>query len=125
MNPTIPQVVLRTRDYPWESDDRDWFKHNPARSHRARMPFSGELDEETVKKAPAGFVVIMLVRQIAPGNRIRAAVARNVDAPPVPDDEAAIHALFEVMMGREPMPRDRQSKIALIEKYSMHRGAVQ
>jgi hypothetical protein len=35
---------------------------------------------------------------------------------PVPDDEAVIHALFEIAVGRESMPREPQAFRALVEK---------
>jgi hypothetical protein len=104
-----PNVTVR--DYPWKSDDRDWFERNQGRSHRARKPFPGELDEEVA--------MIMLVRQVEPGRRIRAAVSCRADWMPLPDDEAAAHALFEVAMQREAVPPDRQALCALTKKYSV------
>jgi hypothetical protein len=82
-----------------------------------RLPFPGEVDKE-VAKTPVGHVLIVLVRQVEPGSRIRAAVRCNVL--PLLDDEAAAHALFEVATRREAVPPDRQALCALIEKYSVH-----
>ena len=98
------------------SDDRDWFKHNPKRSHRARLPFMGEIDEEAIK-ASDELALVMLIRQIEPGSRLRAVVDLSADFLPVPDDEATIHALFEVGMGRETMPADVPALVALVERY--------
>ena len=89
------------------------------RSHRVRMPFPGECDAEAAE-TPAGHALIVLVRQVEPGSRIRPAVYLSVDLLPVPDDEAAAHALFEVAMQREAVPPDRQALCALTKKYSVH-----
>src|SRR5262249_61540571 len=47
-------------DHPWKSDDRDWFKWNPERTHRVRSPFPNEVEIET----PTGYVPLILVRQV-------------------------------------------------------------
>ena len=112
---------VTARDYPWKSDDRDWFERHQGRSHRARMPFPSELDEE-VAKTPAGHALIMLVRQVEPGSRIRPRYYLGNDLLPVPDGEATAHALFEVAIGREPVPPDGAAFRALIEKYSVCTG---
>ena len=117
--PRIPQINLL--DYPWKSDDRDWFERNPKRSHRVRVPFPGEVDEE-VANTPAGTVLMMIVRQIKPGVRIRPAVSVDVELLPISDDEATAHALFEAAMGREPLPPDPQALRELSKKYSMRGG---
>jgi len=108
-------------DHPWKSDDRDWFERNRERSHRARMPFPGEADKEAAK-TPAGHALIVLVRQVEPGTRLRAAVFVDANFLPLPDDEAVVHALFEVAVRREAVPRDRRALCALIEKYAVHRS---
>jgi hypothetical protein len=64
----------------------------------------------------------MLVRQVQPGARLRAAVPLDANLLPLPDDEAAVHALFEVAMGREALPPDRQALSTLIKKYTMEPG---
>ena len=61
----------------------------------------------------------MLVRQVQPGSRLRAVL--DLDAvllPGSPHDEAFAHALFEVAVGREPVPPDLQALNALTEKYA-------
>jgi hypothetical protein len=101
-------------DSPWKDEDRGWFERNQKRSHRLRMPLPGEGDEEAAK-TPAEHALILLVRQVEPGKRIRAAVSISANLLPVPDDEAAAHALFEVAMQREAVPSDRQALRALIQ----------
>jgi hypothetical protein len=110
-------------DTPWKADDRTWFEQNPKRSHRMRAPFPGELDGA---KIPTDRKVIVLLRQVEPGQRLKVAFAPDVVLlPGSPNDEAFTHALFEVAMGREAMPRDWRTLNALIEKYTLHRESGQ
>jgi hypothetical protein len=122
------EIVLL--NHPWKTDDRDWFQHNPTRSHRARMPFPGELSGKFGEMAKlqvahvrifnehAEIQVLMLVRQVAPGSRIRAAITINAGLLPLPDDEAVAHALFEVAARHEAAPPDSEALDALIKKYT-------
>ena len=103
---------------PWKDEDRAWFEQNPKRSHRARMPLPGEADKETAM-APAGHVLIMLLRQVEPGTRLKAGFYLNAELLPVPDDEATAHALFEVAVRHEAVPPSRQALSALIRKYAV------
>jgi hypothetical protein len=103
-------------DGPWKEDDRNWFEQNPKRSHRARLPFPGEADKEAAG-TPAEHTMIMLVRQVEPGNRLKTNFYLTTEALPVPDDEAIIHALFEIAMEREPLPLNVEAFHALIAKY--------
>jgi hypothetical protein len=64
----------------------------------------------------------VLVRQVEPGSRIRAAFCCGGDLLPLPNDEAVAHALFEVAMQREPVPPDSEALRALIEKYQVLGG---
>jgi hypothetical protein len=105
-------------DTPWKTDDTAWFEQNPTRSHRVRMPFPGECDEK-VAMVPAGTALIILVRQVKPGTRLRVGNVFGTNFLPVPDDEATIHALFEVAMQREAVPHDDEALRALIKKYKM------
>jgi hypothetical protein len=102
-------------DGPWKEDDRLWFEQNPARSHRLRPPFACESDQE----APAGCTLLVAVRQVEPGCRLRPVVCLNTDLLPLPDDEAAAHALFEAVSGHEAMPHDHEGLNALIQKYAV------
>ncbi len=104
-------------DYPWKDDDREWFKKNPMRSHRTRMPFIGESDKESAK-APAGHIFIILIRQVEPGSRVRVGFYLNADWLPVPDDEAIAHTIFEIATHNEQIPSNGKEMNALITKYS-------
>ena len=117
--PRAPDVYRL--DYPWKSDDRAWFERTGTRAHRARMPFPGEVDDEATA-APAGQALVVLVQHVEPGSWVRTGLYLDTRLLPVPDDEATIHALFEMAMRREPMPPDVAALIALIEKYSVCTG---
>jgi hypothetical protein len=117
--PVIPKLNLV--DSPWKDDDREWFEENPKRSHRMRLPFPGEADKEAAK-TPAGTTLVIMVQQTRPGFRYRATVHVSTNLLPLPDDEAASHALFEAARGHESMPPDRQSLCTLAQKYSRHRS---
>jgi hypothetical protein len=58
---------------------------------------------------------------IVGGNRRQGRVENTPDLLPLLDDEAVAHALIEVAMGHETVPRDRQALCALINKYRVHR----
>jgi hypothetical protein len=106
-------------DSPWKDDDREWFEQNRERSHRARMPFPGECDEE-IAKTPAGHALILLVRQVEPGSRLKAGFYLSAHLQPLPDHEAVAHALFEVAMRHEVVPPDNAALRALVERYTVH-----
>lgn len=107
-------------DHPWKNDDRVWFEQNPGRSHRARAPFPDELGGQ---KIPAGCRVIILVRQVAPGARMRITVDQSTDFPAPPDDEATVHALFDMQTQRRlGKPGSDAELDALIKKYSTMRA---
>jgi hypothetical protein len=107
------EVVLL--EHPWKSDDRDWFKRNPSRAHRVRMPFPNEIEQE----AAAATALIVCVRQVEPGTRLRSVLDLDANLLPPPDDEATAHALFEAAVGREPMPRDSAALCTLVERYTV------
>ena len=108
-------------DRPSKTDDRDWFEQNQQRSHRARLPFPGEADKEA-RDVPAGHALMILLRQVEPGTRMKAAVHVRTDLLPEGDDEASAHAPCEVAMQREAAPPDRQALDVVIQKYSVHRS---
>jgi hypothetical protein len=85
-------LQVNLSDSPWKDDDRIWFEQNPTRTHRMRMPFPGEYDAEA-RDAPPGHVLLVLVRQVEPGSRIRPGVYLDNDLLPVPDDEAVACAV--------------------------------
>jgi hypothetical protein len=106
-------------DTPWKDDDRKWFVQNHGRSHRMRPPFPGELDQMAAE-LPAGRTVIMLVRQVAPGQRLKVPFDPDVILlPGSPHDEAFAHALFEVAVGREAVPPNAQALDNLVKKYAV------
>jgi hypothetical protein len=101
---------------PPEPPDDDWFTENPTRSHRIRAPFTDEIPAEA-PDAPGEFAAVVLVRQTEPGIQLRAPLLLAVDILPVPDNEAIIHALFEVAAGTEPLPPSGAAFGALVNKY--------
>jgi hypothetical protein len=60
-------------EHPWTRDDREWFEKNPSRSHRMRLPFPDEFNQMKAK-IPAGCAMIVLVRQITPGDRMKTVI---------------------------------------------------
>ncbi len=88
---------------PWKSDDAEWFKNNPSRSHRLRKVFTGELEtipkDIVQRKVPDGYCLDMLIKQVSPGNRMRCPVWLN-SAIEVPDVEEVVHAIFDAAMKR-------------------------
>jgi hypothetical protein len=119
---TITGKVLLELSPLWGIDDRTWFEKNPTRSHRARMPFAGE-DFLFVTKALPGCTGIVLVRQIKPGSRQRLGFDITTALLPLPDDEAQIHALFEIASKREPAVTTVQALCALRDKYTTHNSS--
>ena len=104
-------------DSVWKDDDRTWFAQNPTRSHRVRMPFPGEADAHAAQ-APAAHALVVLVRQVEPGARLRRGFYVPTGLLPVPDDEAVAHVLFEIATGHEPVPSTGAALAALIDKYT-------
>jgi hypothetical protein len=87
----------------WREKDARWFRKHPRRSHRLRTPISGEWAEYP-PVSQEGLAPLTLVRQIAPGARMRLPVFARPDAV-IPDDEHFLHALFDELLiaqGREP-----------------------
>ena len=114
--PAPGQVTLR--DTAWKADDRTWFAAHPDRSHRARLPFPGEFDvKDVAAEVRAGHVLILLVRQVAPGQRIKLGFNIKAALWPVPDIEAAAHALFDIASGKQPVPANAAAFCALVEQY--------
>jgi hypothetical protein len=62
-------------------------------------------------------MLLMLVRQAAPGKRVRAGFYLNADLWPVPDDDAIAHALFDVATRQQAVPQGSAERAALIAKY--------
>lgn len=89
---------LHTADSAWKADDAEWFKAHGERAHRLRPAFPGEFDPSALPALPPGHEYQALVRQVAPGQRIRNAFARNTEVP-IPDVEEVLHALFDIAAG--------------------------
>ena len=102
-------------DSPWKADDRVWFEQHPERSHRARLAFPGEANE-VVARAPTGTVLLMLIRQVEPGKRVRAGFFINAGLW-APEIEAVAHVLFDIATGQQAQPRDAAERSALVEQY--------
>jgi hypothetical protein len=116
-------ITAANKQFEGGTDDRTWFEQNPQRSHRARMPFPGEEfllsgGDDGANSLPE-CTSFILVRQIKPDTRIRRGFYLNTALLPVPDDEALIHAMFEIASSREPAPRTMQEFTALRDKYAI------
>jgi hypothetical protein len=111
-----PHARISVLDHPWKKDDREWFEQHSARSHRARLPFAGEVTLEQLA-APEGHRLLVLLRQVEPGKRIKNGFFISDELLPVPDVEAVVHALFDIATRRQPVPRNGEAMCALIEKY--------
>jgi len=111
-----PHARISVLDHPWKKDDREWFDQHPERSHRARLPFAGEVTPEQFA-GPEGHQLLLLLRQVEPGKRIKNGFFISNELLPVPDVEAVAHALFDIATRREPVPRNGEEMCALIERY--------
>jgi hypothetical protein len=87
-------------DSAWKADDRAWFEANPWRSHRIRRPLEGE--NFPVTERPEHHSLVVVVRQVEPGSRIRTACCLR-DGAPLPDDEALLHAVFDAVCQGQPI----------------------
>lgn len=101
--PFAPNSV-ELRDTPWKTADALWFQKHPNRSHRLRPIFSGEIASLPralqFASVPENHRLEILVRQVAAGQRLRTAFFRNAEAI-IPDEEAVIHALFDIVSNHE------------------------
>ena len=103
--------ALRT---PWGPDDRAWFAARPERAHRVRPVYPGEfLPMET----PPGQGWFAIVRQIAPGARLRRPMQLNR---PGDMGEIEAHALFdmaeETRETRPLMAEEFAARVAALRK---------
>jgi hypothetical protein len=98
--------AVSRHDKPWKADDAAWFKNCRNRSHRLRPPYAGEAEGlcrpgYTLQSRP-GFEVMILVRQVEPGRRIRVPVLlRQEDM--AEDGEAILHAVFDLTVAGTPL----------------------
>jgi hypothetical protein len=98
----------------WKTEDAAWFKTNPKRSHRLRAIFAGEeltlFNPSGMPDPPPGHEFQVVVRQIKSGTRMRVPFCRSMEIP-IPDIEAAIHAIFDIVSGE----RQKQGVISVKE----------
>jgi hypothetical protein len=98
---TARAIRVELLDSLQKNDDRDWFRQNPGRSHRARLPLPSEIDEEHYNPPP-GRNLIILVRQAEPGIRLVSTICVDTESLPLPDSETLAHTLFNVRQGPGP-----------------------
>jgi len=67
---------------PWVAADRDWFAANPARTHRIRRPFSGEVEQlsPSIELSSDDYPDVMVVTQFEPGHRVRRGWKGNISS---------------------------------------------
>ena len=118
--PLSPQVRFNMCGAPWKDADAAWFEQHPKRSHRARLVMPGEADKEAAE-APEGCELLLLIRQVEPGTRLKAGFYMRASMP-MPDDEMLAHVLFEVASGHEPVPADSDAMQALIQEIQTTRA---
>jgi hypothetical protein len=105
----------------WKADDAAWFKANPKRSHRLRPAFLGELATHWEFEAMPHHETQFVIRQLKPGQRIKTVFYRDARAPTIPDDEAIIHALCDILAAsdHEGKPVSAGQIVELAEKYAV------
>jgi hypothetical protein len=115
------RTILHLSDSPWKADDAKWFSANPTRSHRLRPPFPGEFDPPDGPPPDHEFQV--LVRQVEPGMRVRGILYHNIRTA-IPDVEALIHAIFDVVFAEGRVPGNPISMEEVAELAEWYAGAV-
>jgi hypothetical protein len=114
----VPNAERGAGDEPWRVSDRNWFRSHRKRSYRLRRPFPDELflvGEDF--RPPPGWEVWIVVRQLAPGMRVRDSVCLHPDfAQDAKKHEPLIKAVhnFLVIKGE---PASGAEVIELAEKY--------
>ena len=102
-------------DTAWKSDDRKWFEAHPDRSHRVRMPYPNETPKTII--APAGYELILMLRQVEPGSRVKCGGFLKREILPVPDIEAIAHAFFDLFISSDDQPISKAQVEALVARY--------
>ena len=79
--------------------DRKFFERRPDRQHRIRLASQAEIDQQTLLDGnppwmPQGFRLFTVVRNVAPGYRLRLFV-RNLEGSETDLSEAACREVFE------------------------------
>jgi sRNA-binding protein len=89
---------ISVMDHPWKDADARWFELHPRRSHRARAAHPGErIAAKDDYELPPDHEVLMLIRQVEPGKRMKLAYAMPTKLLPMPDEEELIHAMFDLV----------------------------
>ena len=103
-------------NHPWKEDDRAWFEQHPDRAQRVRAVYPGEDQHgHVIEKTPQGHQLIVLIRQVEPGLRMKNTFYLNEELWPVPEDEAIAHAMFDLAECGGPINNDELR--ALTRKY--------
>jgi hypothetical protein len=90
------------------ADDREWFRRNIARSYRVRFPLGAE---HMIKRGyPRGVTVLIAVRQVRRGSRIRLDVGWRGPLRPLNSERFARQA-FEVAAERSPWAAELERRI--------------
>ena len=108
--PKLNQINIL--DAAWKDADRAWFEQHPTRSHRIRPAHPGEAADVAWHTAPEGCVLVVVVRQVEPGLRIKQKFFFHEELWPAPDDETIAHALFDLNARGEPVGRDALQALA-------------
>jgi hypothetical protein len=94
-------MIPHFEDANWKNSDREWFERNPSRSHRLRRVFPGEDARATH----------ILVRQVEKGWRVGAGIRKlEID---IPDTEAMLHALFDLLIEGRGVDADELAALAM------------
>jgi hypothetical protein len=83
------EMAFGPPDALWSADDRRWFGRNPNRSHRLRAALPGEWPDGSSHT---------IVRQGAPGQRVRLPITASEPLPADDAPEAAAWALFDLVV---------------------------
>jgi hypothetical protein len=117
---------FHTADSPWKADDAAWFEANPGRSHRLRPMLEGEaaalFGAGSIPELPPAHEHAVIVRQVEPRKRIRITFGRNLEVP-IPDVEAVIHALFDVVSSSKRGVVSTRDVAELAKRYDPGGGA--
>ena len=93
-----PNIPFNGLPSPWKKDDAAWFEAHPHRAHRVRDRFPYERFKGEPSDLPNAAISKIIVRQIRPGLRVRAAfIVKECD----PDAIAVLREMIEMAELRE------------------------
>jgi hypothetical protein len=84
-------------------DDRGWFARHIGRNHRIRKPIGGERGAGGAP--PPGFIELIIVKQIRPGERVRAPCFWRRSAMVPLNSERNAAEMFEIAIDGHPQAR--------------------